>query len=264
VADFNYAQIFSENSFVGGDRINDANQVTLALTSRLLSPRSGQEWIRGAIAQRYYFHDQRVTLTSATPPRNFSESDWLASLAGRIAPRWTLETAVQYNPRESRTERLTVSARYQPEVHKILNMSYRYLSDQTGACTTGPASPINPAAPANPAGVTCFNQVDVSTQWPLGGAWYGVGRYNFSVRDRRVVESLAGFEYNGGCWLGRFVMQRFAAATGVATNAMFLQLELAGFSKIGSNPLEALRRNIPGYTRINQQVAPNRAFDFEN
>ena len=81
VADFNYAQIFSENSFVGGDRVNDANQVTLALTSRLLTPSSGQEVLRGTVAQRFYFRDQRVTLNAATLPRDFSESDWLASLA---------------------------------------------------------------------------------------------------------------------------------------------------------------------------------------
>jgi LPS-assembly protein len=238
VADFNYAQIFSENSFVGGDRIADANQVTLALTSRLLSPRTGQEALRGTIAQRYYFSDQRVTLTPATPARDFTASDYLASIAGRIAPRWTLETALQYNPRQESAERFTVSTRYQPEVHKVLNMSYRYFRDQ-------------------------FNQFDVAAQWPLSGPWYGVGRYNYSLREHRVVESLAGFEYNGDCWIGRVVVQRFAASTGVATNAVFLQLELSGFSRIGSNPLEALRRNIPGYTRINQLNAPNRAFDFE-
>jgi LPS-assembly protein len=238
VADFNYAQIFSENSFVGGDRIADANQLTLALTSRLLAPRTGQEALRGTIAQRFYFSDQRVTLTPTTPTRDFTASDYLASVAGRITPRWTLETAVQYNPRQEQAERFTVAARYQPEVHKVLNLSYRYLRD-------------------------LFNQFDVAGQWPLGGAWYGVGRYNYSLREHRVVESLAGFEYNGDCWIGRVVVQRFAAATGVATNAVFLQLELSGFSRIGSNPLEALRRNIPGYTRINQLNSPNRGFDFE-
>ena len=104
VGDLNYAQIFSENSFVGGDRINDANQLTLAATSRLLSPRSGQELIRGTLGQRYYFSDQRVTLNAGDPVRKYMASDWLASLAGRIAPKWTLETAVQYNQREARGE----------------------------------------------------------------------------------------------------------------------------------------------------------------
>jgi len=238
-ADFNYAQIFSENSFTGGDRVNDANQVTLALTSRLLSPSSGQEAFRATIAQRYYFARQQVTLNPASSARNFSASDWLASVSGRIARNWTLEGATQYSDRESRVERLTLATRYQPEVHKTLNLSYRYLRQQ-------------------------FNQVDVSAQWPLTRKLYGVGRYNYSVRDHRVVEALAGFEYNGDCWIGRVVVQRFASALGVATRAVFLQLELNGFSRIGSNPLEALKRNIPGYTRINQTLNPGKSGDFDD
>ena len=132
-----------------------------------------------------------------------------------------------------------MATRFQPEVHKTLNLSYRFLRDQ-------------------------FNQVDVSAQWPLSGKVYGVGRYNYSVRDHRVVEALAGFEYNADCWIGRFVFQRFAAAAGVATHAVFLQLELNGFSRIGSNPLEALKRNIPGYTRINQTPNPGRLGDYDD
>lgn len=239
VADFNYAQIFSENGFTGGDRVNDANQVTLALTSRLLAPSTGQEAARATIAQRYYFSRQQVTLSPATSPRDFTASDWLASVAGRVAPHWTLEGATQYSQRESRIERLTVATRFQPEVHKTLNLSYRFLRDQ-------------------------FNQVDVSAQWPVAGKVYGVGRYNYSVRDHRVVEALAGFEYNADCWIGRFVFQRFAAAAGVATHAVFLQLELNGFSRLGSNPLEALKRNIPGYTRINQTPNPGRFADYDD
>ncbi len=238
-ADFNYAQIFSENSFTGGDRVNDANQVTVAMTSRLLAPASGQEAFRATIAQRYYFAKQQVTLDPAAPPRDFFSSDWLASVAGRLTPRWTVEGATQYNQREGRVDRMTLGTRFQPEVHKTLNLSYRFLRDQ-------------------------FQQVDVSGQWPLTARVYGVGRYNYSVRDHRVVEALAGFEYNADCWIGRLVFQRFAVATGVATHAIFLQLELNGVSRIGSNPMEALKRNIPGYTRLNQALNPGKSGDFDD
>ncbi len=239
VADFNYAQIFSENSFVGGDRINDANQLTLAMTTRLLAPGSGQEAIKATLGQRYYFNNQQVTLNPTDIPRTYKASDWLAALSGRIAPKWTAETALQYNARVDRTERVTVSTRYQPEPFKTLNLSYRYLRDQ-------------------------FGQMDVSGQWPLGGGWYGIGRYNYSLKDSRVIESLGGLEYNGDCWIGRVVLQRFATATGQTTNAVFLQLELNGFSRIGSNPLETLKRNIPGYSRLNQAPSANQTFDFFN
>src|SRR6266571_1140000 len=133
VADFNYAQIFSENSFSGGDRINDADQLTVALTSRVLRSSTGQEMLRGTIGQRYYFKDQQVTLNPADAPRTYGASDWLAALSGRVAEHWTAEAATQYNQRDNQAERLTVTTRYQPAPLKTLNLSYRFLRD-----------PINP------------------------------------------------------------------------------------------------------------------------
>jgi LPS-assembly protein len=237
INDFNYAQMFSENLFGGGDRIADANQLTLAVTTRLLSPTSGQEILKATIAERYYFQNQQVALNDATPTRTNKTSDFLASVNGRLSRYWSLDSALQFNPQRNFFDRLGLGARYQPETTKTLNLGYRFTRD-------------------------ALNQVDLSAQWPLGGGWYGVGRYNYSLRDNRLVESLGGFEYNAGCWIGRVVVQRFAASTGNSTSALFVQLELNGFSRIGSNPLETLKRNIPGYGRINQTRPDARQFDF--
>ena len=236
IADFNYAQIFSENLFNGGDRIADANQLTVAATTRLLSPSSGRELMKATIGQRFYFENQQVVLDSTTPARTDKTSDFLAALSGRLTRDWSLDTALQYNAHRNYFQRLGAGVRYQPEVAKVLNLGYRFTRD-------------------------ALSQVDVSAQWPLGGGWYGVGRYNYSMRENRLVESLGGFEYNGGCWIGRFVLQRFAAATGTSTSAMFIQLELNGFSRIGSNPLETLRRDIRGYGRIDQSGPNDRPFN---
>jgi len=248
IADFNYAQIFSENSFSGGDRINDADQLTVAFTSRLLLSSTGQEMLRATIGQRYYFRDQQVTLKPTDTPRTYRTSDWLAALSGRVASHWTMETATQYNQRDHRYERLTFSTRYQPEPLKTLNLSYRFLrSDITNAAE--------------------IKQVDLSSQWPLGRRWFGVGRFNYSLHDKRIVESLGGLEYGAECWVSRVIVQRFALTAGESSTSFFLQLELSGFSRIGSNPLEALKRNVPGYQQVGAQPSETRterAFDFYN
>ena len=246
IADFNYAQIFSENRFSGGDRINDARQLTAAVTSRMLLPSSGQEVLRGTFGQRYYFSDQRVTLSPTDAPRTYSASNWLAALSGRASQHWTIEGASEYDQRDHRTERLTLAARYRPEGLKALNLSYRYLSGDI--TTTGP-----------------IKQVDLSAQWPLFGRWYGVGRFNYSLADSRIIEGIGGLEYGADCWTSRVIMQRFALTAGTTSSSVFLQLELNGFSRLGSNPLEALKRNIPGYQRINAPSAdrkPGDSFDF--
>jgi LPS-assembly protein len=242
IADFNYAQIFSENMFSGGDRVNDANQLTAAVTSRLLQPSNGQEVLRGTFGQRYYFKDQQVTLLSTDVPRTYKASNLLAALSGRASQHWTMEVATEYDQRDYRTERLTLAARYRPEGLKTLNLSYRYLSGDI--TRTGP-----------------LKQVDLSAQWPIAGRWYGVGRFNYSLVDSRIVEGIGGLEYAADCWTSRIVVQRFALTAGTSSSSVFLQLELNGFSRLGSNPLEALKRNIPGYQPINAPSPDRRLGD---
>ena len=229
IADFNFAQMFSENRYAGGDRIGDANELTLAVTSRLIDPASGADLLRATVGTRHYFTDQSVTLPGETA-RTDRAADILATLAGRVWPRTYADIGWQYNPRDGRTERMSLGGRYRPEAGKVLNVAYRYTRDLLG-------------------------QIDVSAQWPLFGGWHGVGRYNYSTKEKRVIETIGGLEYDAGCWVGRFVVQRLATIADQPTTALFLQLELNDFSRIGSNPLQLLRRSIPGYGVINQPTA---------
>ena len=225
VADFSLAQIFTENQFTGGDRINDANQLTAALSSRLINPRNGEEQLRVVLGQRYYFKEQQVTLNTAR--RDFDRSDLLAAVTGKVTPNWVTDMGVQYSANTSRMERSNVALRYQPAIGKVMNFGYRFTRDT-------------------------LEQVDLSSQWPIGGRWTGLARWNYTLRDKRLLEGLAGVEYNAGCWAARFVMHRFVSAEQEYINAMFFQLELNGVSRIGSNPLELLRQNVTGYTKTNE------------
>ena len=245
LADFSFATIFSDNIYSGVDRIADANQITAALTSRLIDPQSGEEYVRGLVGQRYYFAKQHVTLPGE-PARPGGASDFLAALSGRLMPNTYMDTAWQYDPRDGETERFSIGGRWQPEVAKVLNASYRYTRDHSGIV----------------GGNTGIRQVDFSGQWPLGRGWYGVGRFNYSLRESKIIETVAGLEYNGGCWVGRAVLQRYATASGDTNTALFVQLELNDFSSIGSNPLQMLARRIPGYGRINQ-LASDPVFGYE-
>ena len=226
LADFSYPQLFTENRFSGGDRFGDANQVTLALTSRFLHA-NGQEAFRATIGQRYYFESERVGLTPASPLRSSTESDVLAAIGGRLFTNWSFDATTQYNRIQQRMERYTVGARYSPEIAKVINASYRFQRET-------------------------IRQIDISAQWPVASGWYGVGRYNYSLLDSRLLEGLAGFEYNAGCWVFRAVVQRVQAATQVASTALVFQLEFNGVGQIGTDEaVELLKRNVPGYSVTN-------------
>jgi len=227
--DFNFAQIFAENIFSGGDRISNANQVTAAVTSRLIDSDTGVERLRVALGQRYYFADQRVTLPGVAA-RTGRRADILASLEGKLSQDFSLNTGWQYNPRDKITERFNYDLRYQPGFAQVVNFGFRYTRD-------------------------VLRDLDLSAQWPLGGGWYGVARYNRSLRDHRVTEAIAGLEYAGDCWVFRTAFHRFATNENDVTQALFLQLELTDLASVGSSPLDLLRRTVGGYGTINQPVA---------
>jgi len=243
--DINFATLYAENQFSGNDRINDANQLTIGVTSRFLHEESGLERLRVGLAQRFYFKAQEVTLPGV-PARSSSNSDLLVAVSGTVAPHWTVDTGWQYASDLSQTQRLNVGTRYQPEPGKVLNVSYRYIHSTT---------PQNTVAPQN----NTLRQIDISAQWPIAARWAGIARWNYSMFDSRLIEGLAGFEYNGGCWAFRVVAHRFVTATQTQTSSVFLQLELNGLSKIGSNPLELLQRSISGYYRQDPQSSPAEA-----
>lgn len=242
LADFNFTQLFSENRFVGRDRIADADQLTAAAVSRYIEP-NGIERMRLAVGQRFNFRDQRVTLGNLS---NESRSDLLLSASGRLSQSVTVDANVQYSQSLSQMSRDNYGIRWQPGPARVLNVQYR--RDQ-----------------ANPLLQYQLEQIDVSGQWPISQRWYGVGRINFSLEDNfalgngqfierrnKVAESLLGVEYKADCWIFRLVAQRTPTATERATSSIFIQLELNGLSKLGSDPLRALRANVPGYQLINQ------------
>ncbi len=233
VTDFSFAQIFNENLFVGGDRISDARQMTAALTTRVIENLTGIERLRAAIGQRYYFTPQRVTLLGSAPTDNLqqegnlSRSDLLTALSGQLSDSWFLDSGFQYSTTKAEFQRANVAARYNADGGRILNFSYRFTRDS-------------------------LKQIDISAQWPFGKsapAWTLLARANHSLQDKRLIEGLLGVEYNQGCWEFRLVAHRFATAAQQYSNSIQFQLELKGLSKLGINPLETLRQNIPGYRR---------------
>ena len=223
-ADLSFSQLFSENRFIGHDRVSDANQLTAALVSRFIEA-SGAERVRMALGQRFYFSEQRVTLGAA---RNESRSDLLVSAQGRITKTFSAEGNLQYSASQRALSRSNFGVHWQPAPKRILNLQYR-------------RDLLNN-----------LEQVDASTQWPIANRWYGVSRVNYSLPDQKVVEGLLGAEYKADCWVFRMVGQRTPTATGKATSSLFFQLELNGLTRLGSNPLEALRNSIPGYQLINR------------
>ena len=225
--DFNFAQIFTENRFSGNDRFGDANQITLALTSRLLNA-GAFESLRATVAQQYFFETERVGIPQTSSPRSANRSDILFSFGGQLTAPLSFETNFDYKPGQQVLDKYNVAARYAPAIGKVFSASYRYQRDNR------------------------LRQLDISGQWPFARGWYAVGRYNYSFYDRRLLEGLAGFEYNAGCWVFRAVVQSLQTTTDSKSTGVFFQIQLNGLGEIGTRDIDTLlQRSVVGYSPTN-------------
>ena len=260
--DFNLSTIYSENAYVGHDRLVDNDALTLGVTSRFFDAKNGAEMLRVGMAQRIRFSDQRVVLPGQTAA-SAGLSDLLLGAGVRWDDRWALDGTVQVNSQTDRVSRSTFQARYSPSPYRVLNAAYR----------------LNQ-------GVS--EQIDLGWQWPLGDLlgrrdsaeesawsrtpgqglgpdrWYSVGRLNFSLTEGRMVDSLLGLEYDGGCWIGRIAFERIQSTVTTATSRLLFQLEFIGLARVGASPLNALRNNIPRYQNLRDStVEPSRVQHYE-
>ena len=243
--DFNFASIYTENAYVGHDKIADNNLLTLGATTRYLDASDGAELARLGIAQRLRFADQQVTLDSTTAPAAAGFSDVLLGGAVNLQNHWVLDSTVQYNGKTQVSDQSSVSARYNPSPYRVLNVTYRFTRNVS-------------------------EQMDLSGQWPLNDLWgdrgqnlgdgrgqgagryYAVGRLNYSLDEQRPVQTLLGLEYDAGCWLGRLVLQRVQTSISSSTQSLMFQLEFVGFTRLGVSPLQTLTDNIARYQPLRQ------------
>ena len=239
-SDFNPVSIYADNPFSGVDRVADAHQVTIGATTRWLEPASGIERLRLGAAQRFLFRDQR--LTPEDTPSDRRVSDLILFGSGSLWQNWIFDATVQYGAAIDKAVRSIVSVRYQPAPFHTLSGTYRFARGLSEQFELGWQWPLY-RGEAKPGGGACQ------------GTLYGVGRVNYSMRDSRVTDALAGLEYDAGCWIARIVYQRDSTGLQESTTHWMLQLELVGLSRLGSNPLKALKDNIPGYQLLRDDDA---------
>ena len=224
--DFSFDNLFRENRYNGPDRFGDANQVTLALTSRLLADDSGVELLRTSIGQILYFEDREVTLPGE-PVNDNSTSAVVGEVAARLSGNWQTRAGIQWDPQDGsggNIDQALAQLSYRDTQQRVFNVGYRLRH-----------------------GIT--EQTDLAAIWPVSDKVSLIGRHNYSLRDKRLLEALAGIEYRGSCcWRTRALLRQYTDSTGNDHNLAFLvQLELNGLGRLGNDIDQTLERGIYGY-----------------
>jgi len=223
--DLNLVQLFRSNRYVGADRVGDANQLSLGITTRLLNASGGQQFLSATLGQAIYFEDPRVRLPDE-PVRDRSSSDMVAELDLAAFKHWNARLGYQWNPDETQTERSEFYLQYRPASNRVVNAGYRFRRD-------------------------LLEQFDVSAAWPITTQWRGFGRWVYSLREDKTLDQFIGVEYGACCWALRVVTRRFVSSrTGDTDTSIGLQLELKGLSSVGVDNEAFLRDAIRGYSAL--------------
>jgi LPS-assembly protein len=228
---FSWGQMFRDNRFSGGDRQADANQLTLALTSRLLRESDGKERLAVSLGQIRYFDDSLVTLPRQ-PPIEQGRSAWVADASWAPSDRWTIGASYQWNPTEREKDLLSVRGRYLLPDDGVVNLSYRFRRDVS-------------------------EQTDFSFLYPINKTWSVVGRHYWSILDSKPLEQILGFQWDSCCVAVRLVGRRYVQnREGDLSRGIMLEIELKGLGSAGQDTRKTLRRAILGYNRGDLYLVP--------
>lgn len=258
-----FSQLFRDNRFAGRDRIGDARQISLGVTSRFLDQETGAQFFEASLGQIYYLKDREV-IFRPTPVEDPTARESPLFSQARLSLQNGLNVAasLEWEPDAGRTNRSNVSIKYVSGDRRIFNLSYIYTNPQ-----------VQPASLEQNA-----EESDLSIIWPIRGRWSAIGRWNFSWDRHQTIESFAGFEYNDCCWKARVVIRRFlkeprditvlqddpASPTGFTSvsrtvlpddKGIFVEFQLKGLATLGRRLDLLLEDAIPGYEKREEQIA---------
>ena len=229
---FGWGQLFRDNRYSSADRQSDANQITTAVTTRILRDTDGFEKFSASLGQIHYLDDVRV---KAYPWENTVErgrSAWVADANWSPSDRWLIGASYQWDPKYRRQDLAAFRARYLLKDDGIVNLAYRYRRD-------------------------LLEQADFSFLYPLNPQWSLVGRYYYSLKDRKPLETVAGVQWDSCCVAVRLVGRQYIHnREGDLNDSIMLEIEFKGLGSAGQDTRRTLRRAILGYYRDDLYLVP--------
>ena len=222
VPDMNGIQLFRKNRYVGQDRLGDTSQISYGITTKVVDANNGNSLFGLTLGQIRYFKDRKVALPSESKLTQDS-SGYMAMMNMKINKNWSVKLGHMWNTHSNTSMKTTARFQYKSKQSEIFNVAYRYRRNM-------------------------LKQLDASFSWPVRDHWNVVGRYNYSILDRKVLERFVGLEYESCCWGIRIISRKHLAYRNGDTDTSFsIEFVFKGLSDIGDPVENLLDRGILGY-----------------
>ena len=240
---FSYNQLFRDTRFSGNDRIDDADQLSVGVTTRYIDNATGEEKLTASLGQIYYFRDRDVRLNRFDPDLAEASSPLAAELTWSPTPQWRIRSSVLYDPNENTFDAAYAQASLMPDSGAIFNLGYT-LREPPPSLIDRPVT----------------EQATASAYYPINDTWSVFGAYEYSLEASQVVESMVGFEYDDCCWRVRLLYMRYIDTLlgeiidfrdpNLERESSFqLQVVLKGMGGFGGRVEELLTDMIRGFTK---------------
>ena len=214
---FGFSQLFQTNRFAGADRQADANQLTLALTTRLLEDETGSSIIDASIGQILFFDTLDVQLPNE-PADNRDTSATVAEINWRPSDRFLVNAGLQWDPDDRETDVAAVGLSWRGQDARQIQVGYRFRRDEV-------------------------DQIDLRFRYPITRNLNLISRLNYSFEDSTALELLGGLEYESCCWAIRTSIRRYIRdRESEKRTAFFIELHLKGLGSLGRRPYNLFTR----------------------
>ena len=189
---FSYDQLYRDTRFSGNDRIDDANQLSVGVTTRFIDNDTGNETLSASIGQIFYFRDREVRLNQFDPDLTEATSSVAAELTWSPSPAWRFRSSLLYDMEGNNFDAALAQASFMPGDRIIANVGY-ILREPPPSLVDRPIT----------------EQANASVYYPINDTWSVFGAYEYSLEASEMVESMAGFEYDDCCWRVRLLYMRY-------------------------------------------------------
>ncbi|OIM97574.1 organic solvent tolerance protein [Polynucleobacter sp. QLW-P1DATA-2] len=248
-AGFGVSQIFTANNFIGNDRVADSNAATVGLTSRMIEANTGAERANVTLAQKQQFAAQKVGLNgNIIDPSTYS--DTLGSASVRLLGNFSADMFGQYNTQLNRFVQTTVGASWRPTTGRSLNFGYRNVWSPPIQASAQNNQTFTPSA-------TTTDQYNISGQWPITREVSVLGRWGYDALTIKTLNTLVGLEWTRDCWTFRGAYSQAVNTSLITTTQVLFQVEFRGFASAGSNPVDIMKLNVPGYMPTSKPIPPS-------
>ena len=182
-----YYALFRDNRYSGYDRIADANQITLGISSSFLNS-DGKEKMRFAIGQNYYIESSKVHLPENSDGETTdTQSSVIGEFDMNFENNYFFHAGLEWDTDDNAIKRANSTFEKRWLYNTFAQLNYRYIVNSEDDSFYEDSSSL-------------VNQLGAKVNWTINGQWTAFASYYHDLEYDQTYENIIGIKYQSCCW----------------------------------------------------------------